>query len=161
MRIPNGFVMDTVEYNDVGGWPAAANGQGASLALCDVASDNNNVANWGTSSNNTGLVVNGITIYADPGALSNCVTVGVVEAEMNKGFSVYPNPSTGSVSIDLGNMTLNDDASLVVYNSVGQQVLRQGLSASNTNLDLSKLSGIYFIQVQSGTEHFTKRLLVE
>ncbi|MBT6432259.1 MAG: hypothetical protein HOK28_04155 [Deltaproteobacteria bacterium] len=46
---PNGVVIDTVTYDDGNGWPAAADGAGASLELKDVTADNALSANWQAS----------------------------------------------------------------------------------------------------------------
>lgn len=43
----NDVVVDIVTYDDDPPWPAAADGQGASLQLLDAAQDNNRASNWG------------------------------------------------------------------------------------------------------------------
>lgn len=72
-----GVVVDSVDYDDGSGWPVEADGDGASLVLCDFNSDNNDPANWQAASTATGVIVNEKEIFANPGAESGCL-VGVV-----------------------------------------------------------------------------------
>lgn len=50
-----GMTIDSVDFEDnSGGWPRICDGQGPSLILCDVTSDNNLVTNWGFSPTSSG-----------------------------------------------------------------------------------------------------------
>jgi hypothetical protein len=50
-----GMTVDSVDFEDnSGGWASICDGQGPSLILCDVTSDNNDVNNWGFSTTSTG-----------------------------------------------------------------------------------------------------------
>jgi hypothetical protein len=63
-----GIVIDSVQYANTAPWPTQGSGNGPSIQLCDVNSDNNIGSNWGASSNLTGVFIGGIQIKATPGA---------------------------------------------------------------------------------------------
>ncbi len=63
-----GVVLDSVQYASTAPWPTQGSGNGPSIQLCDVNSDNNIGSNWGASSNPTGVFVGGVQIKATPGA---------------------------------------------------------------------------------------------
>ena len=61
-------ILDVVDYENGGDWPAEANGEGASLELCDPGKDNSLAANWKASQSNKGIVINGKELRASPAA---------------------------------------------------------------------------------------------
>ncbi len=69
----NGELVDVVVYNDAAGWPEIADGEGPSLSLCDLESDNNQPESWGFSTTNTNVISGGSGnfIYATPGAAND------------------------------------------------------------------------------------------
>ncbi len=67
-----GNLIDSVAYDDENGWPTAADGNGASLVLCDFGSDNNDPANWIAATTATGFQINSKDVFANPGAESSC-----------------------------------------------------------------------------------------
>lgn len=67
-----GIVIDEVPYSDSAPWPTAADGGGATLVLCDFASDNTIPFNWQAASTSTGLFFGGVEFFANPGANSEC-----------------------------------------------------------------------------------------
>lgn len=69
-----GVVVDSVHYLSASPWPTAANGNGPSLVLCDVNSDNTNPANWGLATTGTGIIANGTEFLANPGTGATCLT---------------------------------------------------------------------------------------
>ncbi|MGH1339112.1 MAG: lamin tail domain-containing protein [Aureispira sp.] len=71
----NGVMVDSVDYDDGAPWPTAADGQGRSLQLCDLLTDNNVGSNWGTTNTPAGTNTTGDSIYATPGMMNSCVTV--------------------------------------------------------------------------------------
>jgi hypothetical protein len=84
-------------------------------------------------------------------------SVGINEAiNSNDVLNVYPNPSSGIFKIDWKG---NEDASVQVFNLVGEQVLQQ----SNTGeIDLSgNTRGIYFVKVQDGQKSFTRKIVLQ
>lgn len=74
------------------------------------------------------------------------------------GLSVYPNPSYGSVTLKLNN---SDDAEVVLYNSLGIEVLRNQfnskLTISEENLNTA---GVYFYEVNNNGVTSTGKLVI-
>lgn len=80
-----GVEVDAVEYDDSGGWPVGADGNGASLVLCDLEGDNNLSENWADANTPTGVISGGVEIFANPNAASACQdgpTVGFIDGEI-------------------------------------------------------------------------------
>lgn len=71
---PTGMVVDSVDYDDGNGWSSDADGNGASLVLCDVNSDNNDPANWQAATTPTSAIINAFPVFANPGAASQCLS---------------------------------------------------------------------------------------
>ena len=77
--------VDSVDYDDGGVWPVAADGNGASLELCDVLKDNALGENWKAGTNPTGAIKNGIEILGTPGAANTAFCADIrVEVSSNK-----------------------------------------------------------------------------
>ena len=93
-----GNVIDFVLYDDNTPWPTAPDGNGASIELCDPASDNNDPTNWKESFTPTGIVVNGLEIIATPGAASACPTGPIVSMI---GSSMTVGEDAGTVTVQL------------------------------------------------------------
>ncbi len=70
-----GVTIDSVNYDNGGGWPLGPAGQGSSLVLCEPTDSNAGPANWSASASFAGLW-RGFPVYASPGD-SNCVTSAV------------------------------------------------------------------------------------
>lgn len=62
----NRIVIDSVSYFATAAWPAAANGGGASMVLCDPNADNNLPASWAASTQSTGLSILNTVIKGSP-----------------------------------------------------------------------------------------------
>jgi len=75
------------------------------------------------------------------------------ETWMNQ-IVVYPNPATHSLNIK----NLPENASINILNALGQVILQQSVTGSETQISIHTLtSGIYFLRVQSATfETFVK-----
>lgn len=69
---PQGDTIDLVTYTNAAPWPTQANGNGASLVLCDPNSDNSLPQNWQAAVTPTGVTINGKAVLANPGAASGC-----------------------------------------------------------------------------------------
>jgi hypothetical protein len=68
--------------------------------------------------------------------------VSSVETER---FQVYPNPTTGSISIEVPQVS--EDGCIRVFNPLGALVLIQTFTASvPSSLSLTRVSGLYVIQ---------------
>lgn len=77
--------------------------------------------------------------------------------------NVYPNPSDGLINLTIANLT--EDATLNVYNMVGQQVYSVkvlGNGAINEQHDLSFLNkGLYILELQNKQNRYTHKLIIE
>lgn len=94
---------------------------------------------------------------------------GVVPGISSNGFyhvlRVFPNPNSGKFSIEL---TLKDGASFKIelINSIGQIVFSESGQQSNADYTLSldlveRVSGVYLIRIQTGTQIIHKKIIVE
>ncbi|MCZ8197164.1 MAG: S8 family serine peptidase [Flavobacterium sp.] len=74
-------------------------------------------------------------------------TLGFVSNE-SKDFNIYPNPVTNYFSVQLPNSIEN--VSISVYNSLGQNVLENKLSNSNSKISLEGFeSGVYVYKIEA------------
>ena len=68
----------------------------------------------------------------------------------NTHMTVYPNPAT-----DLLNINLSQNSDIVIYNVMGQQMLKMEGRVGGNNINISNLnSGVYFINAGSDTQKF-------
>ena len=77
-------------------------------------------------------------------------SVGMPEVSHNTHMSVYPNPA-----VDQLNITLSQNADIVIYNIWGQNVMNvEGHAGANT-INISNLNaGVYFVNAGSDTQKF-------
>jgi len=64
-------------------------------------------------------------------------------------FNIYPNPSSGSFFILMKDKTIAK-SEVLIYNTVGIQVLKKTLSSNMLNVNLP--NGIYFIKISDNDE---------
>jgi len=72
----SGATVDMVEFGDDEPWPTSddgTDGEGASIELCDVNSDNNNGTSWRAADNDTGIMLNDRVLKATPGTANTVV----------------------------------------------------------------------------------------
>ena len=78
------------------------------------------------------------------------IGVGVPEVNHNTHMSVYPNPA-----VDQLNVTLSQNADIVIYNIMGQNVMNVEGHAGANSINISNLNaGVYFISAGSDTQKF-------
>lgn len=100
-------------------------------------------------------------LYVDDINLQNMTDVQseLLHSEVN----LFPNPSSGKVNLYV-NMFSRSDLTITVMNAVGQVVstmTESGSIGGNYELDLtSEPNGVYFIEVQTGTEVVTRRIVI-
>ncbi len=111
----DGVVVDSVDFSDGNGWPSSADGEGASLVLCDVSSDNNDAANWQAASTPTGVITGGLEVFANPGAASECVG-GPIIFLVDDEIEIGEETGTVMVRVAIGN---NNGANNSVMLNVG------------------------------------------
>lgn len=68
----NGTEVDAVDYKNALPWPTEANGNGASIVLCDPTSDNSLPISWQACPTPANVTVNGKAVFANPNAASAC-----------------------------------------------------------------------------------------
>jgi len=84
----------------------------------------------------------GNNVYIDNINLLDPARVGMEEESQS--FSIYPNPAKGSIRIEQKGKA-NE---LVIYNVLGEEVLRQVLQNKIENIAINRLaSGCYFVQI--------------
>lgn len=75
-------------------------------------------------------------------------------------FSIHPNPSSGQFTLTLPTAAANSQ--LIIYDMLGQTVLRQTLSSKQEIINLSSNpKGIYYIQVLSGGNVFVEKIILQ
>lgn len=76
------------------------------------------------------------------------------------GFGIYPNPSSDYITVEFGQVSGNQPASIQVYSVSGQQVMDKSLDAGE-NIDVSGLrSGVYVVVVSAGDQRSRSKLLI-
>ncbi|QNJ98585.1 T9SS type A sorting domain-containing protein [Constantimarinum furrinae] len=71
-------------------------------------------------------------------------------------LAVYPNPASNQVKIT-SSVSMNE---IIIYNTLGQELIRKSIDGTEIILDISELSsGIYLLSVFSGDASSTRRLV--
>ncbi len=92
------------------------------------------------------------------------VTLSNDNVAFGANLSVHPNPVTGdTITINLGNATV-ENASVKVFNTLGQQVITQEFdNPSNGTLEIDNLSGlrngVYIMNISNGDATTTRRFI--
>jgi hypothetical protein len=96
---------------------------------------------------------------------SNCIGFHTGVDDMTSPFmaNVYPNPSNGFINVSIANLT--EDATLNVYDMIGQQVYSvtiMGNGSVNEMHDLSFLNhGMYILELRNKQSRYTHKLIIE
>ena len=90
--------------------------------------------------------------------------VGIAELISDYSFSIYPNPAGNQLTVS--DLKFTHDATLGIYNILGEQVYIQQLPTPNSQLqiviDVSTLpAGMYFLQMKTESAIHTKRFIKE
>jgi hypothetical protein len=83
-------------------------------------------------------------------AVSNSL-VSVNGINSDKSVSIYPNPTTGML-----NITNADDATVTVFNMLGQEVMN-AYNVKTINMN-NMANGSYFVKVQTQNNVITKKI---
>lgn len=87
----------------------------------------------------------------------NADDVGVDE-HPRSAISVFPNPASEGVSLQFDKPITG---AIVIYDAAGREVMARSVRGSACSLDLRGLkTGIYSVEVQSGTEVIREQLVV-
>lgn len=95
-----------------------------------------------------------------PGAgtvqVDDTATLSTTDFASKSLFSYYPNPINNALILNAQNAITN----VIVFNMLGQEVIRTAPNAVSNEVDMSNLqSGAYFVQVTVGTELETVRVI--
>ncbi|PKP02670.1 MAG: hypothetical protein CVU11_11190, partial [Bacteroidetes bacterium HGW-Bacteroidetes-6] len=151
------IITTTVDVTDVdvtvsqNGATLTANATGAAYQWLDCGNGLSSVT--GETSQIFTATVNGN--YAVEVEQSGCIdtsacyaitTIGILESDFGSAFIVYPNPTSGNLAIVLGESY--DDVTVVVRNSVGQEIAMQNFkSTSQIDLEIFGDKGYYLIEI--------------
>jgi hypothetical protein len=84
---------------------------------------------------------------------------GIEEATHNNLVSIYPNPANDFMTVSLAAES-TDATTIYIINALGETVLTEKATSSNTTLNTSNLtSGIYFIKVESKNSSAIKKFI--
>ena len=99
----------------------------------------------------------GISAYMESPSNEVCISWSwdTQENAANSGVAVYPSPTNGQVYVEATDLN-----QVVVYNLMGQEVLRQTATANKTSLDMSSLpQGTYFLKAIMKTDSTTQKII--
>jgi uncharacterized delta-60 repeat protein len=82
-----------------------------------------------------------------------------VEENTEQNVRIYPNPANGKLTIENGQWIIEQVA---IYNAFGQLVTSSVVEKQQTTLDISNFAaGIYFVKINTGTETYSGKIIVE
>ncbi|NVO02333.1 MAG: T9SS type A sorting domain-containing protein [Bacteroidetes bacterium] len=103
--------------------------------------------------------INSILKYYDPNA-----GINLQQTVNGNDVNIYPNPTNGLVNFAI-NGANTEDMNITVFDVMGKMIINQTLNVNgltNTSFDFSSYAkGVYVVQVTSGTEITTKKLMVQ
>jgi hypothetical protein len=143
-----GDVIDSLTYSNVAPWPLGAAGDGASITLCDAASDNSNPASWSAAIEYIGNIgVSGT--YANINLVS--CTVGLTEDAKDNGITLAPNPVEGELVIY---NTGNKAYTLQIFDAMGRLVMSGNAAMGVNNFNTDALStGLYIVRLNDSASN--------
>lgn len=93
-------------------------------------------------------------------------TLSIAENDINKPeMIVYPNPANSNVSLILNNLNASE-VNVSILNTTGQVVYTKDLVGNNKfevkNISVAHLNaGVYMVNVNTGSQHVTQRLIIQ
>lgn len=76
-------------------------------------------------------------------------------------INLFPNPAKNTLSV-LPNEMLKENYSVILFDALGKQVLKQNLTTANETLDVSHLpTGIYVVNISSENKVFQTKIIKE
>ena len=155
----NGFLVDSLEYDDKDPWPLEADGDGYTLELTNSDSDNSLAENWEASFDTGG----------SPGAQNSSVlsleNPGESVPKEVKLYSNYPNPFNPltNISFDLPEA---GRTSLRIYDVLGRHVahlINERLAAGRHTVTFNAeglSSGVYLYRLETGSASYIGKMLL-
>ncbi len=83
-------------------------------------------------------------------------SVGINEITQD-GFAIYPNPNKGTMTLKMDNP---QNATLTVYNELGEVVLSQAITTSSTPIQNDFAGGLYTAQIQNAGKRYAQRISI-
>lgn len=115
LRDTAGNKEDSVRYDDAAPWPVLADGQGCSIELCDVTSDNADAANWSRATNYLGTY-NRRKTYGTPGKMNSmCSNTPIVQVQFR---TASADEADGRLTFDIYIDNVNGSNSSVEVHAV-------------------------------------------
>jgi hypothetical protein len=154
-----GAIIDSVSYDDEAPWPVEADGQGYSLELIDIESDNSEAESWQASKYPQGSpgIVNGFSVNNEK---SNTELPSTYHLYQN-----YPNPFNPSTWIEF-TIPKETFVKIEIYSSVGQKVAEltnNNYSAGSHTIEFnanSLATGVYFYKLITPYFEKTRKMLL-
>ena len=83
--------------------------------------------------------------------INPCPTAGIKQTPLNSNsFTIYPNPGNGNINIKTND--LKENTQVIIYNQLGQIVLKTTLINQLTNVNLDVNAGVYQVRILSGND---------
>ena len=104
-----------------------------------------------------------IEVDASSSRIASDGLISETATEDSNKFIVYPNPTQGSFSINYKAANDNSTISLNILDSTGKLILKESYNSEiNKDFNLTGYArGMYFILVKSGTETFSKKIILD
>jgi hypothetical protein len=84
----------------------------------------------------------------------------IIDISLSSEISLFPNPARDEVNLRIEDMD-NNDAQVIVMDTRGREISRQGLLEGNNRINTSLFAeGIYFFRVQIGERFIVKKVVV-
>jgi blue copper oxidase len=88
--------------------------------------------------------------------IDTTASTGIADINFKNNFSIYPNPTTGILNIKSKD---NDKFSITIFNTLGKGI-EETQSIQHLQLNINNYpTGIYFIQIQTGNNLITKKII--
>lgn len=88
--------------------------------------------------------------------IDTTASTGIADINFKNNFSIYPNPTTGILNIKSKD---NDKFSITIFNTLGKRI-EETQSIQHLQLNINNYpAGIYFIQIQTGNNLITKKII--
>ena len=83
-------------------------------------------------------------------------STGINYTNLENNFSIFPNPSTDCLNI---NSHSSENFSVSLFNSLGEKIYSEQVMSKLTLLTSNFINGIYFLQIKSDKNLFTKKII--
>ena len=158
----NGSVVDTIGYAQFTNTSAVSSWTQFSATFTYASLDYPDTIQISLFSSNPTAAITGSILMVDNLNLEGG-TLGINKYGLLSSINVFPNPASDLLNIHF-NQEIKNSTSVCIYSVVGKKmkeiILPAGTEFSSINIrDLNK--GMYFIQILSGKDKYTKKISVE